>query len=278
MLTLAAHESLARSRQRTYVMGEWKKLVCGDRFQVKLPALNNSEKNCVVVKYEIPRLTKTSFPKRSPNYLPKLSNSLSHGAKVHEHANENLLVHTERNKLGRVNILPSIHNLTKSCDLRPYQPSWFKVFSVKYEQKRRWVAKNVSWGACGRGEHCKCKTGIEEGKENSRGIESKTNYTLEKKGLDAAKQDEDIPREYEVVEKKHSGYELDEEGANTAKRQITVPTKVGMVSSKESIVKNPKHEKCWIPNEHRRRLLGPKEFGVNEEQFLKCVTKNVHKK
>ena len=140
-------------------MSQWKTGIFGDEFQLKLPAVDNSVG--VVVKYKIPRLTKPVLPTRSPNYLPWLPTSSFTWRDTKDINRSRNRLGNERNKLQRfqkMKLICQYKDQEHSPILEMHQPSWFKTFSVKYEQRRRPIVENDFPRECKRQGNLESKT------------------------------------------------------------------------------------------------------------------------
>ena len=238
-------------------MNYWKNVTYCNKFQVKLPAVGNS--NCLLVKCEIPQLAKPIIHKKSPNYLPKLSSINVHGRKAKEYTSNQRSVKTAGDNLQRVKIMPSIYQTSKNQEystiLQKYQPRWFKIFSAKYEQKRKRITDDkVSPKVYKKKQNCKYKTLGKKDMKQTSNAKSKVDNWRVKKYLNATKQHKQEEGKNSVVKKKE--HECSQEtilNTNTSHRQKTVPKKVRTITSCQRSPFESAREKSWRPDKHAKK-------------------------
>lgn len=263
-------------------MGDTKKDRTGNKFDLKLPALDGRSQIGLTLKCEIPSLTRAALPKRSPNYLPRLFTLSFDAGKKFVRSSNNSSMPLEQGKLRSIYFLPPINQSGISNEiqfgLRKHQPSWFKVFSMRYEQKNRGMgkeARNKAEKKTSARRNCNAKKNRKGHMKRRHACKTVTKVKDDEDGRTLATKSKESLEDIQMVKKTSSEFKIDNK---VSQKQMSVPSKVSMVTSDEKIVKNPIRERCWIPNEQRRRLVGPKEFGVNEEQFLKCASKYIPRK
>ena len=246
-------------------MNKRKKDTIRNELKIKVPTEDKS--HSVTVKWGLPYLMKPAFPTRFPQHLPRLSNILLQSGVASQRTRKHLLVETE--KVRQIDMLPSCDKSRRNQELCPilrqYQPSWFKVVSMKYEQKERRRVAKILPKLCEQQHYCECKTDGNKKNKPSQALKSKSDNRRVKRHIGGTKHSKRMQPEDNAIEKKIEECYLETETCKrTLERQITIPTKVRIVTSNVSNPTNPIREKCWIPNEDRRRLLGPKEHGGNE--------------
>lgn len=239
------------------VMGDWKKGEAGYKFEVKLPPLDNSSKNGIVVKCEIPPLTKSTPQKRSPNYLPKLCNYPFNSGK--RFLQKSSFLRLEQGGANKWDKVPQINDFGTNGKLRPglrrYQQSWFTVFSMRCQQKRNWPA-NVAPSGTGATKKPRTST-LSNIRQRKHHFDDKPNTDNQNvtNDIDSNESSLTVTIEDSNAEAKDSEYELENRRASL--KQMGVSTKLLMVSSDGRLEKNPPREKYWIPNEIRRKFTGP---------------------
>ena len=274
-------------------MGDWKKTGTREPFQIKLPALNFDGKNGATISYKIPELKKSSPAKCSPNYLPKLPRILSRKGLPEGRGMCCTRKQFERKNDARFTLPVLMKNSSFQASSRvrnqgPTQPSWFRILSMTSVERQKRDTRNI---------HRKkyLNTGTNIGNlswfatfDNHNGVDftdsNQVEYTAADNFVPGEEDDEEaLGCSNTTSESSQANKTNDSERQDIGIRISNVtlkpqPMRVGVVACDEGVASNPKREKCWIPNEQRRRLLGPKKIGVNEEKFLTCVSNYIRSK
>ena len=181
----------------------------GDEVQLKLPAVDNSVG--VVVKYKIPQLAKPVLPTRSPNYLPWLPTGYFRYRDTKDINRNRNPLGNETKKLQRfqkMKLICQYKDQESSSILEMHQPSWFKAFSVKYEQRRRPVVENDFPGECKRQGNRESKTLRNKTSKPIHDTKSNGNKRTKMKSPEATTWQRHIKRETNETKEKNHEFDI----------------------------------------------------------------------
>ena len=283
---------------------------CQYKLQIQLPTSKQGSNNGLIISYELPRLKMEKVVlQRSPSYFPKLP-KIDPVKKVVNHGATN-----EKEKLAERDVLTNITlldrlSLLKRCERNAsdLQPRWFRVYPMLLTHSKLEIAKKISKNPNSTEDSSNHlsksivnKTQDSEdfkgnnlefitGNTTARGILKtgmiKTEITLTPMYSDHIKQllekgcrrkgCQKVTNDADFVHKSVSLVDYKNQKQN---RMVELANRAALRSNYLSTVETLSQTyKYRLPKEKRQKLLGPKENGINEQQFVKCVSKYVREK
>lgn len=266
------------------------------KLQIKLPPSKHSSSNSLLISYELPRLKEEKVvPHRSPNYLPKLPKINLVDRIVHCGVkNRKKQKLSEREVLTNITLPePRSSKNRYERNVRNLQPRWFRVYPVLFTHPKQEITKKVSKvSKVGNSTEdslnlSNTPTETEDGRLNTETI--KTGITFTPMDSDHIKQLSEKKCTRRGCQKIAKAFNADFAHKSVSpldyKNQMqncmvelvnrAAASRSNYLSTIESLSRSFKYT---IPKEKRQKLLGPKEYGVNEQQFVKCVSKYVRRK
>ena len=281
-----------------------------NKLQIKLPTLKQASNNGLIISFELPRLkTEKVVPQRSPCYFPKLP-KIDPVKKVVNHGATN-----EKEKLAKIDVLtnttlPEKRSLLKRCDRNAcnLQPRWFRVYPMLLTHPKLEIAKKIAKVPNSTEDSTnplnKSTVNETQSSEDFKGndFESitenttaegmlktgtlKTEITMTPMHSDQIKQllEKGCQRKgFQKVAKdadfEHKSVSLVDYKNQKLNRMVELANRAALRSNYLSAVETLSQTyKYRLPKEKRQKLLGPKENGINEQQFVKCVSKYVRQK